>query len=1533
MVNTITNIIGNVSKNILDSLSGIGKQIVDFFANIGKQIMDGITSGIKLVSDAIGNIGKQIIDGIKKVSDFFNEIGKRISDGLAGIGKWFQDVMNFLVSSFQDMASKVGAGFNAISETFMGFVNAILRLPEMLVAGFSKLGEWIWNALPDWLRDTLRSIVKFFSEDLVNFFTKTLPSFFDWLNKGFQSFLSDPVKWFTDNLITPLATFFSKLGEWIWNALPDWLKSGLTALVDFFKSLYDGLRAFISDPIGWFDKNVIQPIRNIYHDFSNWLWNNLPDWLKNGLTSIRDTIKSLSDGLKTLLTDPTGWLTKSFANMGEWIWNALPDWLKNGLTAIGDFFKTAFEGLKDLLTDPAGWIREHIIKEYLVELPPPASPPHMPILKVTPKWSLPVLPLLEPFVEPLRWLQEVVFKPLVQQLSNFAKWASDGLKWVWDQLVSFFENVAKAIWEGIKAFGEWMLNAVTAFFQSISQMIYGGIVTIASEVGQAVTKALGGVIGRLLEATQVCAREMGEAIGGIADAILQEISKAFSSSITEKLPQAVKELAKKETTLEEAAESAGYMFSWIGGMASAILGAHYLGFGTSLALHGFASWIDSIEPASRVLLDGEGGCAIEPIGLGARLKALLSWLLSLGWRIRPAWIFRELAKDIRQISDEFTRGLIYGVTIWSTQPLMRLANVAFRDVLALELPDIGTMIEIVRRHMSTNKFTDINNKFRYILKLYGYRTDIINWITTIEDAIEVIDRFGTVRKIPLSLIYELPSPSDVARMVIRDIFGVGKTAIESFLKVYKARGMHEDVGALYYMLHYRYPPPERLWTFTVRGLSKMLWATQPQQVFETVKQELEYLKAPIPTDAKYWNADTPQKARALLSAFNYYMSWHDYFMGTWLRKEIIGAPENFTSDNQIIIDTLADIPTKIDQRWMIKWGIYEHLKKCGVTVDSEVKDFLKIVEPSKAQGALELDLTNFCRTLQATGLHPYWIPVTAVAEAMNVLTEERTLLRSGAQALFKEGFMTPDILEKVLTNAVMVSYNVSYFDLDSASWKTGYVNMPVMFLPAERELIKYRAYMDRALDILREIQRDISNAYQDAIIASKEEYVEKLTHVVEDVNLFMPNNLKLTLAKEYYEPYIKALDIYREVYTVRRIRSWTMRWLGWIMYRVATGLVTDEELNKLVYALVKYSKLTDVEMQFFSDVFKAMKGIAMREYAPSPSQLATLAEYIAIPGDLIEKSFEIKMIAPEWRDIWRQYIKIRPIVDDVKALINTYRRALLYVKIPPEVEKQILALAQEIGYTERELSILGLRVQLEELIMNSREYIPTPSMLASLVEYVPEAREFFKDVMTARRVPEKWQAMWAKYIDIRPLVDDVKRYLTRAETLYARFMIKKADFDKILSEVADYLGYTKKETEFLMKITDFERYRNAWVELIGTVDRLVELSEYSPRASKFALAKVNEMIDALPLPPSDKQELKIMWEEYIRNRPVKSEARTYITQIINAYVEGLITQADFYRELENMKKWGFSDTEIEFYKAQAEVRKARKLKIPLVYSE
>jgi hypothetical protein len=1453
-------------------------------------------------------------------------------DAVAGLGKGLSDLWGFLVNAFTDMAAKVGAGFDLLGRTIMGFVNAILQLPVLLEPHFRNLGVWVWDALPEWFR------------------------------------------------------------------------AGLASLSLFFKAV----AGFIRDPI----------------------------------TVARAIVDAIWGGLK--------WL-------GEKVWDAI--------TFLG-----------------------------------------------------------EKMSEGLQWLWGVASGALTQTAQIVIKGVASVCGAIFESVTNTLQLLAK----NVIMVGHHFISESTRFAK-----------TAAKEIGKILTDVIEGAL-----------EPMGKTIGKALEKPLEELVKRLSSG-----------KAPKGEWLE--------LMELLGLTAGAIVGSQYIAYGIWGALHSLATPLERARITIPIIGRAKGKGKASPAGVGAEGGAEVEAGVAPAITINLGLVLRHIAREIRRNADTFGRSIMYGAGIWFTQPMMRLASSVFRNQFVLELPSIQDMAEITRRHMPLDEFKDVLESYRSFLRLYGYNDKVIEWLTSTKIRLEVIDRFGQHRIVPLSLMYNLPSASDVARMAIRDIFGMGRDAIESFLTIYQARGMHPDIGILYYLLHYRYPPPERLWTFVSRGVSGMLWATIPEDMIPKIQQEAEKLGAPMPTSAAYWNF----RAKELYTALQTYMTWHDMARFSWFNKDMFGWDANFTSDNQIVIDTLADIPTKIDMRWLVRWGIYEHLSTKGVTYKSPVKDFaLKVLESAPAS-QIQLDLTNFARTLQATGLHPDWVPVTALAETMNVLADERTLLRTGFINLFKEGFYDINALETLLAGFIKASFQVAYFDSEKMEWTTGWINLPVMFLPPERKLLQLRALMDRALDILREIQKDISVGYQEFIIASYTEYRSKLTQVIDSINEFyakdyeaitgvkLPDELKLKFVEEYYKPYVEALRIWRDVFTVRRIRMWTQRWLGWVMYRVAYGVVEKEDVAKLVTLVKDRAKLTDAEESFIRDVMDTLYGIAKRnvaaeylptpstlatlseymtldkelvkkvlvergldetwqniwltyiavkpiksdaksllsayrrafrygvvtekeldefiktlpqygftdkevefitkaieldekvaearenrrEYIPTPSTLATIAEYVILDEKLIKQVFEARNVPAEWIPIWSKYINARPIADDVRGLLAAYRRALTYVKIPESIKKNVEQYASLIGFTDREWAILALRVQLEDLVADAREarsiyiptpqtlaslaeyvvispslveqvftarnvpaewqpiwrrvidvrpivddvrglltsyrraltyvkipetldkrvkeyaaligftdrewdvlalrvaldelvadiraakseYIPSPLTLASMAEYIPEARKFFAEVVRAKRIPPEWQPLWAKYVDIRPLVDDVKRYVRAAEELYVRFMTKVEDFDKILEEASQYLGYTPKEIEFLKRVADFERYRNAWTELIGSVERLVSLSEYSPKASKYALGKLYAMIDALPLSDAEKKELKEMWEEYIRCRPVKAEARTYITQLINLYVDGLIAEDAFSKELDEMKKWGFSDDEIKFYKAQADLRRKRKLRIPV----
>ncbi|MCL7388580.1 MAG: hypothetical protein LZ173_01385 [Thaumarchaeota archaeon] len=1203
-----------------------------------------------------------------------------------------------------------------------------------------------------------------------------------------------------------------------------------------------------------------------------------------------------------------------------------------------------------------------------------------------------------------------LFEPLISAFVRFVKPVIDTL---WEYIKNAFETLAKALIDALKALAE----KVFEFFKTM----LGGLSKTLIDTITGLYNALGGVaemLGKFYETQH----------GKVVDQMTVMVRNVMVPQVNALLKEF--EISSPEFLKIEKTEEA--LIKWSLSSLALITMPFWAQLPvrmTRKALHVMGKYLSGKSLPISALL--------RPFGIGVSWKFDIAKAFGYG----VSHFSRELKYFLDRVFDAYA----YGIGIWTSQPISKMLNYYLRNIVPVEIPTVDQMTEIVRRAMSLivekreKDFEDLLKLAKLYTAVQGFPDTILNLLYWKEDEynVTITDRFQRERKIPLSMMYVLPSPSDVARMVIRDII----LEPEAIRKIFAARGMNKDIADMYYLLHFRYPPPERLWTFYTRGISGLLWARISPAEADIVKREAQSIGAFTPVSP----AELNFASSTLDNLLKTYMKWHDYARFSY--------GQGWPSDNLIVIDTLADIPTKIDQRWMVRFGLYELLSERGVKHSSEVKEFVSKVVEGTAKGKITLDLTNFCRTLQATGLHPYYVPITAVAETINAITDERTLLRTGVVNLFKEGFFNISSVMKMLTGVLTVSFNVAYFNPESGSWSTGVINVPLRYLDMEARLIGLRAIMDRALDILRDIQRDVLTGYQEFIIETYDEFKEKFTQVINNINTVYasdfqaitgespPKELTIRFIEEYYKPYVDALSIWRDIWTVRRIRMWTQRWLGWLMHRIGYGVTKEEEIKELVDFMVKACRLPALERDYIFKVMEYMFKLSLREYIPTPPQLATIAEYIKISDDIIEKAFKQRGVPEEWREFWKKYIEVRPLADDIRGLLSSYRRLLVYAKkvgkipaeidgavkalmskigftdeemaifdlrvtieemlaqlkeyvptpmqmatlsefiklpdvlvnaafeirnIPPEwrtiwknyinirpladdvrdlirtylraieyteeakgMEGLVMGYAQKIGFGDDEINILQTRVKLEEMIYNSREYVPTPSQLATIAEVLPHAREYFDDVMKRRRVPANWQKLWAEYIDVKPLIDDLKKFLARSEQLYVRFMVKRDDFVKMIKDVVENLGYTQKEQELLLKVTELERWRNAWSELIGSVERLVSLSEYSPRASKYALGKMYEMIDSIPLPPTERDELKKMWEEYIRNRPVKSEARAYITQLSNLYAEGLVSDREFEQELEAMKQWGFSDNEIMFYKARAALMKARKMKIPI----
>jgi len=570
-----------------------------------------------------------------------------------------------------------------------------------------------------------------------------------------------------------------------------------------------------------------------------------------------------------------------------------------------------------------------------------------------------------------------------------------------------------------------------------------------------------------------------------------------------------------------------------------------------------------------------------------KIEAQLGGIIAkLGIEADVESVKKGFAKTLKVIAKEFLKTIIFTTAFWIYEPYKFFVNPFVRWNFG-GFHEIPTYSEIVR---STRRFLpcailggDYKAMFDSMVKHLHEIMDMRGFpfwfeaITLGEHApkpvldragvkgsffFEIRDRFNTVRQIPLIELYEIPTPSDTVRMMLRDVI----QNLDDFEKIMLMHGFNRDITAMYYLLHFRYPSPTSLFEFVCRVAGGVVWFS-PTGVAERIigteirnftkwglgfppkspvdlKNEVEKIALPAPSQTAS-RIDTSKIDEAVMKRFSQivgyvlpYYKWHDYFPMAWIN--------GFTSDQQIAIELSADIPQRIDARWMFKWAIISD------------QDLLRIVI--------------------ARGMHPLWASKITIAEVMNALSEERTVARTGVMNAYRHGFMLESTLMNVLSNITTI--------------KVLGVDVPVRFLEGEVKLLTIRAKYDRAIEILRDTFGRCVRAYA-LNIYDMSTFVSKLEAVTN--KLAETLKLPLSLDATYFEALKPYLDIYHEIDTVERVRSWIRYSMYQLLYRFMRGFVPKDSVNKLVDILVSAGKLTDEEKSVFLTLMDFMSSAYVQE--------------------------------------------------------------------------------------------------------------------------------------------------------------------------------------------------------------------------------------------------------------------------------------------------------------------------------------------------
>ena|GEM_PF-3187952 len=1429
---TITGIISGIQeaiKPVFDAIATlgdmIGKAIENAIATVGTwveeagKMISGLIESIgKLGEQALGLIGT-LAEGIKGILPFLDNIRKGFESFLDYVFKlpelapdiyrsvftqlWSQyvepvwnaiynTIVKPLEEAFKGIVEKVSVGFETISKTFQGFVNAVLRLPEFIVQ--------VANAITG----------------LGDFIAK-IPEIISSLVEEIRKFLTDPLGY--------LKGVVDHLASQIWNMLPDWFKAGIEEIRTFFANLWGEIQKFVADPWGYLFKR--------FEDIGKWIWEALPDWLKSAIEGIKDFFSNLWEEIQKFVKDPWAYLLKKFEDMGKWIWEALPDWLKGAIEKIRDFFTDLWNSLTEFFTNPVKFIEDRL--SWLAGEIWKKMEPYLPEwLKNAIKFWGEVFEKIKNFIigevtsfvdNPFKWIVDKIakapeiistiastvfniFKKIYESLPENIRKFINSVVLVLYSIVSkiallitnppeaigrlfkwLYENVYMKLPEWIRTifFETWKIAYYRirsiwrfyfepeTFWEEDAMWVVNTLTILLTPAMNYASAHVRGLYDVFVEWLKPFIKLAEEPVKEFYKLLLTEVAEYHATIIGRKLDETVTKATGRpigvEARLEEAKRIDG------GKMIYDVLI-------TTVPITATIKLIPELLRSISYKLDQAIGTAIR--GVSALATGVGAVAGGGGHSYTSELV--ALANTLDYAVWGLFRWASWGITYWVfeplNEPLRMMIRYLYRDVVPFRIPVLADISRIVQRHLAIEDY-EVRKAYETLMKdlmgLHGYPTYIADfYIRTYEDLgaydkIVVKDRFGQDRTYPLPLVYGLPTASEMCRMMVKDIFG----SLSDFAKAIKTRGYEKDIAYMYYLLHFRYPPPSTLWEFTCRGISGLLWFIPTSGMITTATEEARKIGAYAPIVPPALNFDYSTLFKSLFT----YMKWHDYARFSWI--------DGFTSDNWIVIDTLADIPTKIDIRWMVKWGIFEYMTEKGIGLKTPVLKFPGILEGAPAS-LVRMDLTLMCRLLQATGLHPYYVPIVSVAETVNALADERTLLRTGVMNLYEEGMLDFETLDELLSGLVIASFKVSYYDMVARDWRSAWFNLPVAYLPAERRLLTLRSLIDRYHRLYKDILRDVERAYREYIIEDIEEGISAMEKLVEMINPYFRalskaitgKEIVLSVDEDYVTACLEAQFVEREIFTVRRVRYWFSRIMGWLIYRLAYAYVTVEDVERILDVTKKIAKLTDPEVEALKTIMSLMTEIAGREYIPTPSMLATISEIVpkarAFFGDVVRA----RRVPARWVPIWAEYVAIKPVVDEVKSVLSSTERLYEYFIITDEDVNRLMERLKLYGWEEYEIKLIWDRLRLDRWYRAYREIVGTIRELTTLAEYSPRARslalgEAYKmiDALPVDRATKDFlKKMWEEYIRLKPVMDEVRRYITELMSDFVEGVITEEEY-------------------------------------------------------------------------------------------------------------------------------------------------------------
>ena len=297
------------------------------------------------------------------------------------VGEFFKGALDYLNTAIAEtdwdkLGESIGTFLTAID--WPGIFDKLLGIIGKMLAS----NNGIWNGLARGFSDGLATALGIESDGIgmriIEGLESGLKAGFATLNPiyAFTNFINEIKKLF--GIASP-SKLFTDFGLFIMQGFFNGISSLVSAVIGIFQKLWTSIQNVWSAVSGWFDKNVIIPVRTAFEtatskirDFFNnlwekikYIWNVAASWFS---TYVLDPLKTAFDNaLKAVFT----FFSNLWTNI-QGVWKVVSAWFDtnviqpikmafdSGLKAVFDFFKNAWSNIQGIWTGAKSWFENTV---------------------------------------------------------------------------------------------------------------------------------------------------------------------------------------------------------------------------------------------------------------------------------------------------------------------------------------------------------------------------------------------------------------------------------------------------------------------------------------------------------------------------------------------------------------------------------------------------------------------------------------------------------------------------------------------------------------------------------------------------------------------------------------------------------------------------------------------------------------------------------------------------------------------------------------------------------------------------------------------------------------------------------------------------------------------------------------------------------------------------------------------------------------------------------------------------------------------